>query len=331
MRKVLLVGDRLFMKYPDLDYFSQRTAEANAEIVSTRGMNREQMLAAASDAVAIAVVGAPIDRELIYAMREPRFIMTLSVGYDVVDLAAANERGIPVSNCPLYCSEEVADHALTLLMAVTRRIHTIMPYTQKGDWEYERYRAIRSFAEQTLGIVGLGRIGRHLARKAAAIGYTVQAYDPYVDDDLFETLGVQRVYDLQPFLQSSDAISLHAPLTDETYHMIDREALSHVQPHCVLVNTARGRLIDQDALVEALRAGTIAGAGIDVLRVEPPETDNPLLREPNVIVTPHIAWYTERSHRRNIEQGMDEMVRVLNGFRPRHIVNPEVLSRRRSQ
>jgi len=328
MHKVLLVGDRLFMKFPDVSYLEQRIAEVEGTLCITRGMSDEQITKEFRDASAVVVIGHPITRSMIEASRQLKLIMTLSVGYDVVDRAAATEKGIPVSNSPTYCSEEVAEHALTLAMALSRKIHELIPHVRGGGWDYKQTRPIHSFRTRQYGIIGLGRIGRNGARKSRALGMQPAAYDPYVDDDIFESLGVKRYYDLEPMLEESDIISVHSPLNDETYHLIDETALGHMQPHAVLINTARGGIVDRIALENALKSGGIAGAGIDVLETEPPTGDEALLNLPNAIVTPHIAWYSEESHRQNEILGMDELVRVLKGQRPRHIVNPEIFARR---
>ena len=328
MRKVVLLGNRLYMKFPDFDYFQERASEVDAEVAVTKGMSDEEILQEVKDAVALVVIGRPVSREMINAATECKLIMTLSVGYDVVDRQAATERGIIVSNCPLYCSEEVAEHAVTLLLGVSRKLHELIPHVREGGWDYKESRPIHSFRTRRFGIIGLGRIGRHAARKARGLGMEVVAYDPYVDDDIFELLGVERFYDLYPMLEAVDSLSIHAPLTDETFHMIDAGALSKMQSHAVVVNTARGSIIDQTALEDALLEGSIGGAGIDVLETEPPTGEERLLTLPNVIVTPHIAWYSEESHRQNQIDGMDELVRVLQGKRPRYIVNPEIFSRR---
>jgi len=316
------------MKFPDFDYFRERASEVDAEVAVTKGMSDEEILQEVKDAVALVVIGRPVSREMINAATECKLIMTLSVGYDVVDRQAATERGIIVSNCPLYCSEEVAEHAVTLLLGVSRKLHELIPHVREGGWDYKESRPIHSFRTRRFGIIGLGRIGRHAARKARGLGMEVVAYDPYVDDDIFELLGVERFYDLYPMLEAVDSLSIHAPLTDETFHMIDAGALSKMQSHAVVVNTARGSIIDQTALEDALLEGSIGGAGIDVLETEPPTGEERLLTLPNVIVTPHIAWYSEESHRQNQIDGMDELVRVLQGKRPRYIVNPEIFSRR---
>jgi D-3-phosphoglycerate dehydrogenase len=328
MQKVVLLGNRLYMKFPDFAYFSRRLSEVDGELRLTKGMSDEEILQEVRDAVALVVIGHPITRELIYAAEQCKLIMTLSVGYDVVDLEAATERGIIVSNCPLYCSEEVAEHAITLTVAVSRKLHELIPHVREGGFDYKQARPIHSFRTMRYGIIGLGRIGRHSARKAQGLGMQVAAYDPYLDDDIFEMLGVERFYDLVPMLESVDCLSIHAPLTDETYHMIDAEALARMKPHAVVVNTARGPIIDVHALEEALEKGAIGGAGIDVLETEPPSGEERLLTLANAIVTPHIAWYSEESHAQNQIDGMDELVRVLEGQRPRYVVNPQIFSRR---
>ena len=330
LAKILFLGERLFMKFPDFSYFETRAREIDGTLVSTLEMSDDELFAALPEADALIVIGRPITREMIFAAKRCKLIMTLSVGYDVVDLEAATERGIVVSNSPVYCSEEVADHALTLALAVGRKIGLLDAHVRSGGWGYKQARPLHSYRTQTFGVLGLGRIGRHGARKAKALGMRVVAYDPYLDDDIFAMLGVERFYDLAPMLSTVDYLTIHAPLTHETYHMIDGEALGAMKSSAVVVNTARGAIIDREALERALRSGEIAGAGIDVLETEPPRGDEPLLSLANAVVTPHIAWYSEESHIENMELGMDEMVRVLQGRRPRYIVNPQIYSRRRA-
>ena len=188
MEKVVLVGERLFMKFPDFGYFRERLRELSGDVASTQGLSDPEILESVRDASAIVVIGKPITREMIAAAERCKLIMTLSVGYDVVDVEAATERGIPVSNCPLYCSEEVAEHAITLTLSVARRIHELIPHVRGGGWDYKQARPIHSFRGRRFGVVGLGRIGRHAAAKARALGMIAVAYDPYLDDDLFARL-----------------------------------------------------------------------------------------------------------------------------------------------
>ncbi|MBN1837189.1 MAG: C-terminal binding protein [Spirochaetales bacterium] len=324
MNKVIFAGQRLFMKFPKLEYFESRMSEADAELVCVRDESPGALIEAARDAAAVAVIARPIDRRLIETMERCRLILTLSVGYDCVDVAAATERGIPVCNTPAYCTDEVAGHAMTLALAVARKLHLILPRTRQGVWDYKFTRPLFSFRDKLLGIIGLGRVGRAVVPKAKGFGMRVAAYDPYLDDDLFALLGVERCYELADLLTRADYLTVHAPLTGETFHMLDEGALALMKPHAVLVNTARGPIVDEQALCKALETGGIAGAGIDVLDKEPPASDSPLLGLENALVTPHVAWYSEESHEADMVQGMDELVGVLTGHRPRFIVNPEI-------
>ena len=324
MKKILFAGDRLFMKFGGMDYFKTRAKEADAEVVSTLGMNDRDFQKAAGDAAAIAVIARHISSDIIDAMKRCELIMTFSVGYDCVDLAAATKAGIPVSNSPTYCSDDVANHTMTLILAVSRKLHLIIPEVSRGNWDYKYTKPITNYRDKTLGIIGLGKTGRQIVPKANGFGMNIAAYDPYIADDIFELLEVKRAYELKDLLEISDYLTIHAPLNPETRHMFGKEQFSRMKPGSIIINTSRGSIIDQNALVEALKNETIAGAGIDVLEKEPLTPDNPLLSVPSALVTPHIAWYSEESFEANKVLGMDELVTVLNGGRPRYIVNPEI-------
>jgi D-3-phosphoglycerate dehydrogenase len=324
MDKVVFTGRRLFMKFGNLDYFEKRARENNLRILSLESEDHNDLLEALRDAVAVVDIARPIRAELIEAMERCELILTLSVGYDCVDVSRATARAIPVCNTPAYCTDEVANHAMTLVLSVARKLEIILPKTREAYWDYKYTKPIYNFKDKNFGIIGLGKIGRTTVPKARGFGMKVMAYDPYVDDDLFAMLGVERTYELSDLLREADYLTIHAPLTPETRFMLDEEALGLMKDRAVIVNTARGHIIDEGALYRALRDGKIAGAGLDVLQQEPPTQDNPLLSLDNTIVTPHIAWYSEESFLRDMEQGMDELVRVLNGKRPRYIVNPEI-------
>jgi D-3-phosphoglycerate dehydrogenase len=326
--KIVFTGRRLFMKFANLEYFDQRAREAGMRVVRVRDEEKDdELIREVADASAIVVIARSIHAGVIDAAQACRLILTLSVGYDCVDVRRATERGIPVSNTPAYCTDEVANHAMTLILSVARKIPTIIPETSKGTWEYAYTKPIFNFDGKTLGIIGLGKIGRTIVPKARGFGMRIAAYDPYVDDDIFRMLGVDRRYELADLLAEADYVTIHAPLTPETRRMIDTDALSLMKKEAVLVNTSRGNIIDEEALAGALRGGRLGGAGIDVLSKEPPDPSHPLLNAPNTIVTPHIAWYSEESFIRDMVQGMDEAERVLKGLRPRYIVNPEIFAR----
>jgi D-3-phosphoglycerate dehydrogenase len=327
LKKIVLSGQRFFMKWQDLTYFERRAEEANARIVPVYSEDENEFSSSVRDASAIVVIARNISRETIEKLDRCEIILALSVGYDCIAVDAATEKSIVVSNAPVYCTDDVANHAMTLILTVSRKVPTLIEETRLAKWDYNVAKPVFNFRGKTLGIIGFGKIGRTLAGKANGFGMEVTAYDPYVDDDIFELLGVKRRYELFELLEGADYISVHARLTPETHHMLDKDAFSHMKETAVLVNTARGNIIDEDALYTALETGGIAGAGVDVLSEEPPQKENRLLKCDNLVITPHIAWYSEESLARVKVQGMDEVVGVLSGKRPRYIVNPEIFGR----
>jgi D-3-phosphoglycerate dehydrogenase len=329
MKKVVFTGRRLFMKFGNLDYFERRAEENSLKVVSVESEEKGVLRDTVRDAAVLVDIARPIRADIIDAMEKCELILTLSVGYDCVDVAHATGKGIPVCNTPAYCTDDVANHAMTLILALSRKLEIIIPRTRAADWEYKYTKPIFNYTDKVFGTIGLGKIGRAIVPKAKGFGMRVMAYDPYVDDDIFRLLGVERAYELHDLLEHADYVTIHAPLTAETRGMIDEDALAAMKQRAVIVNTARGHIIDEKALVNALKNGTIAGAGLDVLQQEPPTQDEPLLSLDNVIVTPHIAWYSEESFVRDMEQGMDELIRVVNGQRPRYIVNPEIFGMKR--
>lgn len=329
MKTIAFGGRRLYMKFPDLSYFRERASREGLGVIEARAESDEEFAAQVSGASAVTVIDRKLDEPIIRRLERCELISTLSVGYDCVDLAAATARGIPVSNTPAYCTDEVASHAMTLILALARKLHVIMPRTRAGEWDYNFTRPIASLRGRILGIVGFGRIGRALVSKARGFGMTVAAYDPYVPDDLFRLLEVERKHDLDDLLRECDYLSIHALLTPETEGMIGERELGLMKKDAVIVNTARGRIWDEQAVVQALRGGRIGAAGADVLAREPPGADHPLLQEERALVTPHVAWYSEESQLEDMVQGMDEIVRVLAGKRPHYVVNPAIYFRRR--
>ena len=329
MEKVVFTGSRLFMKFPDLEYFVNRLKDLNCELVAVHDESNEALKEELKDAVAVVLIARKINAEIIGAMERCKVILTLSVGYDCVDVETATDKLIPVCNTPAYCTDEVSNHAITLILSLARKIHLIVPKSRQAVWDYKYTKQIFNFRDKTLGIIGLGRVGRSLVPKAKGFGMKVSGYDPYVENDIFALLGVERKFELEDLLREADYISIHAPLTAETKHMIDAQALAKMKKTAIIVNTARGPIIDEGALCSALDAGTIAAAGIDVLGKEPPAADNPLLAKENALVTPHVAWYSEESFEADMVDGMDELERILKGKRPRFIVNPEIFGRKK--
>lgn len=245
------------------------------------------------------VIAARMNREAIESAPRLRLIQLPGVGSDKVDLAAAAERGIPVCEGAAGSNEEVAEFTILLMLAVSRHIVEITNRTRSGGWKPWGWRTrSHSLHGKQLGIVGMGRIGREVARRAEAFGMHVAAGP--VDE----------------LLESSDYLSLHCPLKPETRHLLNRERIARMKPHAILINTARGELVDESALIEALRSGHLAGAGLDVLEREPPEPGNPLLEMDQVICTPHLATGTIDSLRAKAAFYAENIRRVLRGAEP---------------
>ena len=300
-----------------------------AEVVEIRADTPAEFAAGVADVDAIITSwGLRIDRQVIENLKRCVVIGVGSVGVDMVDIEAATAAGIVVTNVPDVFIEEVADHALMLLLDVARRTSQMARMAREGAWYEARpiLSRIPRLLGQTLGLFAFGNVARCTARRAQAFGLRVLAYDPYVSELEITAAGVEPV-GFGELLERSDYLSIHAPLNDETFHAIDAAALARMKPTAVVINTARGPLIDEVALIEALTSGTIAGAGLDVLEAEPPSNNNPLLTMENVLVTPHVASATTRMRPETRRRVGREVALVLRGRWPMSCVNPTVLPR----
>lgn len=276
----------------------------------------------AADALVIlcGIVGVPA--AAIERLRATRLVMRCGAGVDTVDIAAAARRGIWVANVPDYCMDEVADHTLLLLLAAMRRLRHMTQQVAEGRWLDLELPVVRRLSGRTLGLVGVGRIGERVATRASGFGLRVVAHDPRLDTERAAALGIEAV-DLPVLLSTSDVVSLHLPLTQDTRHLLGAETFALMRPGTVLVNTSRGGLVDLDALRAALESGVVAAAGLDVLDGEPqPPLDHPLLADPRVIVTPHVAFYSVDAQADLGRRVADEVERVLAGQPPTSLVPP---------
>lgn len=253
-----------------------------------------------------------------------RIVSRYGVGIDNIVVEHATELGILVTNVPDYCVEEVSDHALALLLACARSLAQFDRATHKGAWDLPGGKPLYRLRGRTLGIIGYGRIGAALAGKAACLGLRVLAYSPRAEEG--EHDGVTFTRDLAWLLSEADYVSLNVPLTPETHLMVDAAFLGQMRAGAFLINTARGGIIDEPALAEALRAGVIRGAALDVLTIEPPPPDHPLLGLPNCLVTPHAAFTSVESLAELEQRAAYHVALVLQGELPPHVVNPAVLS-----
>jgi D-3-phosphoglycerate dehydrogenase len=309
--------------WPDLDLERALLADAGAELVVAPAGDAATLAALAAEhrVQAIMTTWARVTADVIAASPHCRIVARLGIGLDNIDVAFATERKIMVTNVPDYCLDEVAEHALALILALGRKIGWYHAATKSGSYELGSGPELRRIAGQTLGIVGLGNIGRALASRAAALGLRVLASGRTPR----ELPGI-RWCTLDELLAESDYVSLHVPATPETRHLIGRAQLARMKPTAYLVNTARGALVDEQALSEALAAGRLAGAGLDVQQQEPPPLDQAPWNDPRVIVTPHAAFVSRESLIELRNTCTRQVVERLHGRVPKNVVNPQVLA-----
>ncbi|MCX7891272.1 MAG: C-terminal binding protein [Burkholderiales bacterium] len=294
-------------------------APLGAEVV-VRACDRDaaRVAEALRDAEAALVRESPVTAAAIAAAPALRAIVRYGIGIDNIDLDAARARRVFVANVPDYGAEEVSDQALALLYAVVRRVAARDRAVREGAWNVSRHERMYRVAGRTLGLVGYGRIARAFERKLRGCGVArVLVSDPHAAP----APGIEIV-DLDTLCREADYVSLHAPLVPETRHLIDRRRLALMKPTAILVNTARGPLVDEEALVEALAAGRLFGAGIDVYEHEPPRRGHPLFGLANAVLSDHTGWYSEESVAELQSKAAAEVARVLAGERPLHWVNP---------
>jgi D-3-phosphoglycerate dehydrogenase len=321
---LVAVTDHVFA---DLDQERELLADAGHEL-------RFEANAATPDDVAKAVHGAdavlncyaPIPSDVTRTMGGCRIIARYGIGLDTVDLEAATETGILVTNVPDYCIDEVSDHALALILASARGVARLDRAVRDGRWSPMDAAPLHRLRGRTLGLVGFGRIACSLAEKASVLGLRILADDPFVPDEAIAAAGAEPV-DRATLLASADFVSLHVPLTDDTRHLIGESELATMRDGAVLVNTSRGGLIDLDALRSALDAGRLGGAALDVLEVEPPGPDDPLLARDDVIVTPHAGFYSEESLAELQRKATEQVIAALAGRVPSYAVNAAALGK----
>jgi D-3-phosphoglycerate dehydrogenase len=252
-------------------------------------------------------------------------------GVDIVDVEAATKRGIPVTYTPYGPTESTAEHALMLLLAVSRRLPQLDRAVRGGDFHIRDRLVGQELEGKALGIVGFGRIGRRLAEICRdGLHMSVHFFDPYVDAETATDYGAVKVDDIVSLAGMVDVLSIHSPLTEATHHLINREVIQAMKPGAVLVNVSRGPVVDETALVEALESDHLGGAGLDVYDPEPPAPDNPLLRMDQVALTPHLASFTDEGRQRMGTMAVEDVLCVLRGERPPYLANPEVWDHRRT-
>ncbi len=297
---------------------------AGADLVLTQSRSAEELIANAEGADAILVQYAQITAEVMDALPLLRVVGRYGVGVDSVDVAAATQRGIAVCNVPDYGTESVSDHAIALTLAVARGIPRLDRGVRQGSFDLPAVRPLYQVRGRVFGVIGLGLIGTATARKAQGLGYEVIGHDNAADPRKQTYHGVRSV-GLDELLERSQVVSLHTPLDDGTRAMIGTAQLARMRSDAILVNTSRGGVVDTDALVDALGSGRLRGAGIDVHEAEPLAADHPLTSFDSVVLTPHLAWYTEESYAELKRRTIANVVAVCQDRAPRNIVNPQVI------
>ncbi len=305
-------------EYDDLSFEYEECARSGYDFVPGHCATEDEFIEIAGDADGIVNVYARVTPKVAAGLKKCKVIVRTGVGYDMINVDACRANGIEVCYVPDYCVNEVADHAVGLLIAVQRKILQHHNNILDGKWDYQLVGPVSRLNTLTLGLIGLGRIGQNFVQKIKAIIPTILVYDPYLPDQVFAELGVQKA-GLDTIFDRSHIISLHTPKTDETHHIISADSLAQMRQRPFIINVSRGDLIDIYALMDALKSGQIQGAGIDVLESEP-EVPPELRTFDNVILSPHAAWYSQDAEHETRSRALADVLRVLRGESPRNPV-----------
>jgi len=306
--------------FPDTKVEEEILKEINADLILIPSADEDTIIQHISDVDAIVTPYVQVTEKILEAAKKCKVVVRTGIGVDAIDIPAATRRGIYVANVPDYCFDEVSDHTLALVLALQRKINIISQKVKKGAWGVDEVKPIFGLKGQIYGLVAFGNIARVVAKKAQVFGFNIIATDPFIPPEEAKKFGVKLV-EFDKLLEISDVISIHAPLSKSTYHMFNEETIGKMKSTAYLVNTSRGGLIDQRALYNALKSGKIAGAALDVMEEEPPKVDEPLLTLDNVIITAHIAYYSEASEIELRKRFSKEVVTVLKGGQPKNWVN----------
>jgi D-3-phosphoglycerate dehydrogenase len=267
-----------------------------------------------------------MDRRMIEELSRCKVIVRYGIGVDTIDLKAATESGIIVANVPDYCLNEVADHTVTMLLVCVRKMLVFDRIVRRGSWDFRDGGILHRLQGKVLGLVGCGKIGLGVARRMTAFGVRVKAFDPY----LKQAGEAVELTDLDTVLKTSDFISIHCPLNESTHHLIGEREFKRMVKNPILINTSRGPIIDEQALLRALESGQVSGVGLDVVETEPPDPANPLLKMENVVLSPHTAFYSEEAVSQLKRDAAESVIAVLHGQWPKSVVNREVVGKTRA-
>ncbi|MHA6250768.1 C-terminal binding protein [Oceanobacillus sp. CAU 1775] len=311
-------------EYPNLEYEKKVLAHEDIELEIYQCKTEEDVIEACRGADGIINMYAPLTRRVIETLDNCKIITRFGVGVDTIDLEAATEKGICVGNVPDYGIDEVSDHAFALILTLLRKVNLANHIVTRDTWDVNTIKPIRRLNTLTVGLIGFGNIPRRLAEKVKVFGMHVIVFDPFLPEEVAKEHGVELV-SLEDACKRSDVISVHAPLTPATKGMIGKEQFQMMKKGVFIVNTARGPVIDEEALIQALENDTVQGAGLDVIEVEPIDRNHPFLKMDNVVITPHMAGYSEESAEEMRSKAALGVIDVLiHGQYPKYLVNKTV-------
>ena len=312
-------------RFPDIEQEKRAVEAAGGTLVAGQAVTEEQVADLCRDADGVLNARAPVTKRAIAAMERCRIIVRYGIGVDTIDLPAATARGIMVANVPDYCLDEVSDHALTLLLMLSRQMIPAIALAREDVWPVSKMPPLQRLRGQTCGLIGCGRIGSLLAGKVQALGMNVIIHDPYLSEPRAREMSAELV-SFDALLSRADFISLHAPLNQTTHHLLGESAFNKMKKTASIINTARGGLIDETALLAALDAGRIFGAGLDVVESETAVTPvrTALLRHPKMVVTAHTAWLSQQARASLQLRAIEQVIACLKGEKPYGLINREL-------
>jgi len=300
--------------------------QVGAKLVLAQAQEENHLIQACREADGLLNQYALLTRRVLENLPKCKVISRYGVGVDSIDLKAATDLGIIVANVPDYCIDEVADQTVSMILALIRKAAFFDQKVKSGQWDFRLGIPINRIRGKTLGLIGCGKIGMEVAKRISSFGMKVIAFDPYIE----KTQGGIELKDFDSVLKESDVISIHCPLNDSTRHLIGERGFEKMERKPLLINTSRGAIVDEKALINALKQGHISGAGLDVLEKEPPDSKNPLLKMENVILSPHIGFYSEESISELKRRTAKNVSEVLIGRWPSSVVNREVMGKTRA-
>ena len=310
-------------EYPSFDIEKKVLSKRNVELIKFHCKTEEELIRNCNGADALLNQYAKITPNVIENLKQVKIIARYGIGVDNVNLDAATKKGIFVTNV-VYDICDVADHTIALMLALTRKLFFVDKSIKKLEWDWKKFAPITRIKGKTVGIIGLGRVGRQVAKRIKGFDVNLLAYDPYIPSEVFKTYNAKQV-NFDTLLEQSDIVTVHVPLNDETRHMISSAQLKKMKKKAILINAARGGIVDEKALCNALTKKEIAGTGLDVLEQEPIKKDNPLLRFENVIITPHMSWYSEDAVDEVQRIAAEQVLQCLEGRVPTNLVNKDVI------